>query len=215
MHILVENGLAQEKIQSIEEPIRVENAPSNPLELGEFKVIDPTTDRRLNEDGSITDRYYQMPRPLVEQSEGLATQTKDWNLFHQTPETQLKKDERGYQFSIPESSKSEIEFAAGTMQMGSKELMPLKNASFKQGKQDSSDVTEYTELYPNVDVRFDDEGGVRRKTITLNQKPSILKPDESIIFWEKITLPEGAVLQDDQGNKIKTGDELLKKTAHH
>ncbi|MEK7644522.1 MAG: CARDB domain-containing protein [Patescibacteria group bacterium] len=167
----------------------IDRTPEQPVDESLFRVIDSIMDRADLPGGKKIFRVYQSHRLLQKIDDGFKVRPPGWNLFHETGATRLKKTD-GYSFRSPVDSSVTVESASMEMKNGRGAVLP-KSREFRQFADGYKTVSEYQDIYPNVDIRFRDSGSFRQKDIVIRENPGLVAGDR-LIFWEEWTFSPGS-----------------------
>ena len=171
-----------------------------------YEVVDALTDVAYDGDGKKTYKVYSEPRMIYESASGLKVRPAGWNLFEESPTSQTKdKKVPGYGFKVPLGKNAESELTTTVLEIGKKSVN-AKIPEFEKYDKDNATITEYKNVFDNIDVRLIDRVESRSKEIVINQPPKNLKLGENLIFWDTYSFPEGAAVYNSEGKEI-TGSE--------
>jgi len=164
-------------------------------------------------------KTYSFPRPVYTDENGfLRAREAGWNLFDAEAGSKLKKPANGgYKYSSPNKVGDPVIIKNGALEFkktGKK--ISAKSVNFTQETEDKNleKVTTYKDLYPDIDVKFNDVKQYRYKSTIINKQPTNLDKSDSMIFWETYQLPKGTTVSSDSG-PIGDKEVSIKNSAIH
>ncbi|MFH1286521.1 MAG: DUF6765 family protein [Candidatus Magasanikbacteria bacterium] len=202
-----------------------------------FRVVDEYTDVADLVDGKQRMRIFASPRLLYTENEEKKVRPDGWNLFAEDEKMKMidiardARDKRamveqkrasfsaeeldgsGYRFVVPFPDSNDIAVKAGNMEInyGRTQVKP-NEANFSQKQERFKTVSLYENVYPNIDVKFEDSKRSRSREIIIKKRPEALEKDDQIIFWEEYDLPKGAKVFDDTDMQLFGRQEIYEKT---
>lgn len=174
-----------------------------------YEVVDKFVDVAYGGNGKKTYRIYSQPRQIYETSDGLKVHEKGWNLFDEIADTQtqdLKKT--GYGFKVRFGKDNDIELSRTSLQIDDI-AYDSKIPVFKKREKDKMMITDYKDVFDNIDVRLTDNYESRSKEIIINQPPKDLKKGSTLVFWEEYVLPVGAKVINKEGISLEGQSEQI------
>ncbi|PIQ77231.1 hypothetical protein COV82_05550, partial [Candidatus Peregrinibacteria bacterium CG11_big_fil_rev_8_21_14_0_20_46_8] len=161
-------------------------------------------------------KIYSYPRPLYRDEQGhLHVREPGWNLFDVEDASRLNQSENGgYTFQTPNTIGETVGIQSGALEYeNSGQFVAAETENFRQETEDGNleRVSIYENIYPNIDVQFNDVKQYRYKSIILKEAPKNLDKSDALIFWETYNLPEGTTVETDEGPI--TGEEIEIKNS--
>lgn len=175
-----------------------------------FKVIDPYNDIATLPNGKKVIRSYSGARILYEEDGVLKIRGDDWREFDQHEESRLSDNyPEGYYYEIP-FERENVSVYAGSMERPEYRLeIQPKFHGFERIIQKDRLISNYYNVYPDVDVRFTDGYNNRQREIVINREPEDLNLEEDVIFWEHYSLSEDARVITSGGEALFGEGELV------
>lgn len=204
---------AEEKftVQPVSQEVGTSRAGFNikNLPIGQLTLVDPYTDVLRNADNTATYRIYSTPRiTYTDQTGKLKKRPDAWNLFHNTPKSQLRQNAAGgYVFQAPFNDTSVLQVSSGMQEQGASLISPAR-VKINWSDSENAKVALLKDVYPATDVSFRDHFWWRDREIIIKSKPGNVSPLDSVVFWENYSLPAGARIFNGSGTEFADGDSI-------
>ena len=177
-------------------PIRTFDVNDN-IPDSAYEILNEKTDRVFLKDGKTKYKIYGASRPIYRDTDGkLKLRAPGWYLFNEMESAKIKanSDVFGYNFAVDLSDNKNIKVSAGDITLENYETIfsPKKGASLTRTNENNYLTNIFTDVYPNVDIRFHDSPNFREKAIVIKQKLENITDNQKIVFWESYTVPDGS-----------------------